>query len=132
MQQKLQCFLYHSQLAPSAQVNCVADIVKEARDFNATHAITGVLMFDGHRFTQYIEGPHDKIERLVGMLAKDHRHINFTPQHYAPLTDGRLFADWCIAYAHIDSDDPLKEITTLQGDLAMEELAKILPELDYG
>lgn len=132
MRQELQGFLYHSQLDSTAQIGCIADIVKEARDFNATHTITGVLMFDGHRFAQYIEGPPDKIELLIGMLAKDPRHTDFTPQHNVLRAGGRLFADWCMAYVHLDSDDPLKEITALSGDPAMVKLAEMLPTLDYG
>lgn len=129
---QLQCFLYHSELAPAAEADCVADIVKEARDFNTTHTITGVLMFDGHRFAQYIEGPPENIDLLIGMLAKDPRHTNFTPQHNVQRTGDRLFADWCVAYVTLDSEDPLEEITNLHGELAMKKLEQMLPELDYG
>ena len=79
MHQELQCFMYHSELAPTAELSCVADIVKTARDFNQLHAITGVLIFDGQRFAQYIEGEAQAIDFLIGQLARDPRHINFTP-----------------------------------------------------
>lgn len=49
--------VYSSQLAPSVPAECVADIVRTARQFNAAHGITGLLVFDGQRFCQYLEGP---------------------------------------------------------------------------
>jgi len=131
MKQELQCFLYHSELDCAAKVNCVADIVKEARSFNELHEITGVLMFDGHRFAQYIEGSPEKIELLVSKLAKDPRHTNFTEQYIALRSGKRLFPNWFMAYVHFEDTDPLAVITSLKGELALKKLEEMLPELDY-
>ncbi len=132
MNQKIQCFMYHSELAPTAEISCVADIVKTARDFNTLHAITGVLIFDGQRFAQYIEGETEAINFLISQLARDPRHTNFTPQHNAPRTGKRWFPGWSMAYMQLDSADPLGEMTSLCGALALEKLQELLPELDFG
>lgn len=132
MPQKLQCFLYHSELDPAALVACVPDIIKEARRFNAEHQITGVLMFDGHRFAQYIEGMPEKVDLLIDKLANDPRHTNFTQQYNALRTSDRLFPSWSMAYVLLEGIDPLGTITSLRGDLAMKKLEEMLPELDLG
>ncbi|MBD9402372.1 BLUF domain-containing protein [Comamonas sp. CMM02] len=132
MHQELQCFMYHSELAPTAELSCVADIVKTARDFNQLHAITGVLIFDGQRFAQYIEGEAQAIDFLIGQLARDPRHINFTPQHNGPRTDKRWFPSWSMAYVLLESTDPLGEMSCLCGASALEKLQELLPELDFG
>ncbi|MEG2468212.1 MAG: BLUF domain-containing protein [Comamonas sp.] len=132
MHQGLQGYLYHSELAPDYLVNCVSDIVKEARDFNEVHKITGLLMFDGHRFAQYIEGAPENIDLLVSKIIKDPRHTNFTQQYNGLRTNGHLFSTWSMAYIHLDSPDPLTLITSLRGDLAMRKLEEMLPALGYG
>ena len=131
MPQKLQCFLYHSELDPEALVICVPDILKEARRFNKAHQITGLLMFDGHRFAQYIEGPPDMVELLIDKLYNDPRHANFTQQYNALRTCDRLFPSWSMAYVLLEGDNPLRAITSLRGDLAMKKLEKMMPDLNF-
>lgn len=86
MPQKLQCFLYHSELDPAALVACVPDIIKEARRFNAEHQITGVLMFDGHRFAQYLEGMPEKVDLLIDKLANGTPTSPSSTTRCAPVT----------------------------------------------
>ena len=39
----------------------VDDLARAAARFNFEAGVTGVLLYDGHRFLQYIEGPEDSI-----------------------------------------------------------------------
>lgn len=68
------CFLYHSVMADTQEASCVADIVKAARQFNASQGLSGLLVFDGMRFAQYLEGPADALQALIERLQQDTRH----------------------------------------------------------
>ncbi len=93
----LECFLYHSRLADGADATCVGEIVQAARTFNWTAGITGVLVFDGSCFFQYIEGPPEQLKLLIESIAKDRRHVDFTPLYPQARLDRRRFANWSMA-----------------------------------
>lgn len=128
--QDLDCFLYHSQIAPHADISCVADIVKTARSFNKTQGITGLLVFDGQRFCQYIEGPQPALQNLIDSIARDARHVEFTPLYQNTCEQGRKFANWAMAYVLVDDAEPLASISASQGSSALEKLQELLPLMD--
>ncbi|MGN1056104.1 MAG: BLUF domain-containing protein [Comamonas sp.] len=130
MTTQLSCFLYCSQLAEDADISCIPDIIKTARAFNKQHLITGMLIFDGQRFCQYIEGPEATITELATRIAQDPRHTNFQPKHDAPLSGDRLFAHWSMAYVLVDDAEPLNDIETVKGPTALEKLQSLMPMLD--
>lgn len=46
--------------SPTAESRVLLDVlVEDAKRFNRSAGVTGVLMFDGERFLQYMEGPMD-------------------------------------------------------------------------
>ena len=127
----LHCFLYRSHIAPDADIACVADIVKTARSFNKTQGITGILMFDGQRFCQYIEGPQPALQQLIDNIAKDPRHVDFTPLHQANCEPERRFSNWAMAYVLVDDEDePLQTLDGVSGSTAIEKLQTLIPMLD--
>ena len=130
-QNSLECFLYHSQLAPGADATCIAGIVKAARTFNRSVGITGMLVFDGERFFQYIEGPAEQLKLLVESISKDERHVNFTPMFSQTSVSERRFANWSMAYVLCDDAEPLGEIARLEGSTALIKLQELLPLLDF-
>lgn len=129
--QELHCFLYRSQIAPDADIACVADIVKTARSFNKTQGITGILVFDGQRFCQYVEGPQPALQQLIDNIAKDPRHVDFTPLHQSSSESVRRFSNWAMAYVLVDDEDePLEALSVAQGATAIEKLQTLIPMLD--
>jgi hypothetical protein len=70
-------FSYHSEIASDASTSCVADITRVSRRFNEAHGITGILIFDGQRFVQYMEGPQQQVVALAKKISLDNRHTNF-------------------------------------------------------
>lgn len=117
---RLQCFLYHSLLAEGQGADCVAAIVKAARQFNAEHALTGLLVFDGWRFGQYLEGPAPALQGLIQRLSRDSRHTAFTPVLQAELEGARRYPIWSMAYAYVDEGDPLAALAKLEGASALQ------------
>ena len=130
METSLSCFLYHSLLAVNASPNCVADIIKVSRTFNAAKDITGLLMFDGLRFCQYMEGPRDRLQDLMQRIAVDPRHEQFTLALEAQRIHARLFERWSMAYVTVDDAEPLEVLRLLDGPSALEHLRTLLPTLD--
>jgi Sensors of blue-light using FAD len=91
--------LYTSVLARNAAPDCVAQIVRRARTFNASAQITGLLVFDGERFCQLIEGPEDAVVRLAARIEVDPRHEQFLIAKQGSHAGPRRFATWAMGYA---------------------------------
>lgn len=122
--------LYHSRLAPNAPLSCISDIIKTARSFNAVNGLTGILVFDGQHFLQYLEGPVLPLQDLMVRIAQDSRHVNFTLQHHGSCSGERLFRTWSMGYALIDDADPLADLSSLMGNEALARLHSLMPTLD--
>lgn len=74
MKHLLGCFLYRSELASNANRSCVADIARVSRLLNEGNDITGILIFDGLRFVQYMEGPEHQVDALIQTLMATQFH----------------------------------------------------------
>ena len=126
----LKSFLYVSQLATEFSADCVSDIVKTAREFNPVHDITGVLVFDGERFAQYIEGAPAAIDALADNLKRDKRHTDFSVLHVNPEEDVRQLQKWAMGYCDPDAEHlDIEALGQLSGARAcaffMEHVAKL-------
>ena len=129
----LHYILYHSKLAPTAPVSCVSDIIKTARGFNAIHGLSGVLMFDGQHFMQYLEGPKEDVWKLLVSIAQDPRHVEFKIQDQGECAGERLFTGWSMGYALVNDSDMLGDLGhlgSLMGQDAMNKLHALVPMLD--
>jgi hypothetical protein len=108
----------------------VREIVREARNKNEKREITGLLVFDGLRFCQYLEGPEDAVYSLSERIRKDNRHIELAIKEHGPLQGDRRFA-WAMGYALCDEPDGLNELQRFsRGDgSAFSLLERLLPSL---
>ncbi|RMX08605.1 BLUF domain-containing protein [Corticibacter populi] len=126
----LECFFYHSVLADGQDAGCVSDIIRTARRFNAEHDITGVLVFDGEHFCQYLEGPAGPLGQLIGRLMMDPRHQGFMPLIHQPLQSPRRYAGWSMAFALLDDSAVLAPLLERDADTALGYLEEIQCKLD--
>lgn len=126
----IECFLYQSKLAPNVDVTCIAQIVKAARALNEAAQITGILVFDGECFCQYIEGPGYQVQSLISSLSQDPRHTDFTPLLHLKREPCRQFSKWSMAYALVDDAEVLSNVATFPGRKAFEKLQALVPQLD--
>ena len=92
------------------------DIHQTARHFNALDGITGLLVFDGSRFMQIIEGAEEAIDTLVERLRQDDRHTAFEVRDER-LVEGRSFPDWSMELVRVNAGYAE----------AREEIASLLP-----
>ena len=68
------CYASTSTLDHVQLLQDVRDILKEARDFNALHNISGILYYADQHYFQCLEGDEAALELLMSKLLKDPRH----------------------------------------------------------
>ena len=121
--------LYVSTMAPAAPISIVADIAPKARVANKAKEITGLLIFDGMRFCQQLEGGRREVLALTERIRQDPRHTNVEILHHGPLAE-RRFRRFSLGYASIDEIDELARMEQLGGKIAVNAFLALLPGLD--
>lgn len=90
---------YISTARTSLILSDVEGILEVSRANNSRHQVTGLLIFDGKRFLQALEGPLDTVEATFARIALDSRHrglVKLSSRH----VDEREFGAWSMA-SHI-------------------------------
>lgn len=121
--------LYVSTMAPTASISIVADIAPKARIANQAREITGLLIFDGMRFCQQLEGRPKDVLALMDRICKDPRHTNIEILHQGPLAE-RRFRRFSLGYISIDEVDVLEHMEQVDGQVAIDAFMALLPGLD--
>ncbi|HEX5803864.1 MAG TPA: BLUF domain-containing protein [Azospira sp.] len=88
-------------------------LLHKAREHNACHGISGLLLYGDGNFMQLLEGPPDEVAALYGRIQRDPRHHMVTTVLEEPDLP-REFADWSMAYRRVDAPTWLR-ITELAG-----------------
>ncbi len=122
-------FLYWSQLADSQTPTAVGQILARARPFNAAHGITGLLVFDGQRFCQHLEGPAAAVEALMGRIASDERHSEVDIAYEGPLAE-RRYHRFDMGYAQAEDPLEMEQLALLRGDAALRRFLALRPSFD--
>jgi hypothetical protein len=94
----------------------LAAIHQTARHLNALDGITGLLLFDGSRFLQIVEGAEEAIDNLVERLRMDPRHSAFEVRDER-YVERRSFPDWSMELLRVSAGYRT----------ARDEVATILP-----
>lgn len=121
--------IYVSTLAPDAPTSFVADIVRKARLHNAWMGITGLLIFDGMRFCEQMEGSQKDVLAQLERIRQDMRHFNLRVVHQGLLA-GRRFRRFGMGYTTLDDDDALGRLEALTGQEAIAAFHALLSTLD--
>jgi hypothetical protein len=129
--ENLQSFLYVSDIADGFTGSTVLDIVTRSRTNNERDDISGLLVFDGRRFAQFVEGPPPPIEALLGRPGSDLRHMNMEVLWRASALGGRRFPSWRMGYLKFDLDlFGLEGLRGKRGEAVLEAFTFIIPTLD--
>lgn len=121
--------LYVSTLAPEAPLSVVANIAVKARQANAERDITGLLIFDGMRFCQQLEGDQKQVLTLLERIRQDTRHINMQVLHHGELA-ARRFRRFSLGYCLVEDEDVLERMETLDDQAALDAFVGLLSRLD--
>ncbi len=121
--------LYVSTLAPDQPLSVVAKIAHHARVANGRLAIGALLVFDGLRFCQLIEGDRKPVLSLIERIRADARHTGVEVLHHGPLS-ARRYREFQLVFTSGEEDNSLLPLEALDGQAALtafEQLCATLP-----
>ncbi|MDZ7866989.1 BLUF domain-containing protein [Acidovorax sp.] len=121
--------LYVSTLAPDQPPSVVAEIAGRARVKNASLGITGLLVFDGMRFCQQLEGTQKEVLKLTERIRNDPRHTGVEVLHHGLLAE-RRFRQFSLAFTSVDDPDALARMEQLDGEAALAAFEVLRGDLE--
>ncbi|RZJ22167.1 MAG: BLUF domain-containing protein [Haliea sp.] len=121
--------IYVSTLLPDAPLSVISVIASGARVKNRALGLTGLLIFDGMRFCQQLEGSQKEVLSLLERIREDARHVDLEILHHGPLA-ARRFNSFSLAYAPIEDVDALAALEKLDGEAAVEAFLGLIATLD--
>ncbi len=80
----------------------IGRLLVQARLHNSSHSITGLLIYHGGVFIQWIEGLESDVQALWSRIQKDVRHQSIVQIEYGPISQ-RFFPDWSMGHLEADS-----------------------------
>ena len=122
--------LYVSSLAPGQPLGVVAQIASAARVANERLDVTGLLVFDGHRFCHHLEGPPQAVLKLIGRIRADARHVGVEVLHHGALAS-RHYRNFSLAFSTLEDADALAWLEQLDGAAALAAFAAVRSALEY-
>lgn len=96
------------------------DLLRKSRENNTRDGITGVLLYKGGNFIQYLEGPGSAVLSLHQRIAHDPRHKGMMTLLSGDLAE-RHFANWSMGFSNLDR---------LNGQLSAEDEAAMRDVLE--
>jgi hypothetical protein len=100
----LRAIVYASDASAGFDQAKVENLIVDAERFNRLAGVTGVLLFDGQRFLQYIEGPVDGLEAVFARISSSRSHTGV--MELARGTIGkRLFPYWAMHAVPVETMD---------------------------
>ena len=99
---QLKTLAYTSRARLDLLTSDLNDIHETARHLNALDGVTGLLLFDGVRFLQIIEGSETAIDSLVQRLRRDPRHSAFEVRDER-LVSARSFPAWSMELLRVST-----------------------------
>lgn len=100
------CLVYQSLASPNLDHDDIHALLKNARSYNALHAITGCLLFTEGVFLQYLEGNQLHVLSLFDRITEDKRHSDVKLLNHGQV-EKREFRDWDMAYETMYGDNAL-------------------------
>lgn len=93
----MQIIIYISRAKQNFTSGDLADLRDLADARNRSEDITGLLLSDGARFIQALEGDAAAVQAVMDRIAKDSRHDNIS--YFRPITTNcRQFRKWTTEY----------------------------------
>lgn len=89
----IRAIAYSSQAVPGLSIDEIDVLVNSADDFNQQAGVTGVLLFDGSRFMQYLEGPEEGIDAVYTRILASRNHSEIVELGRG-IVGGRRFPYW--------------------------------------
>ena len=126
--------VYCSRATAGVDDAAVERIIAASRRHNPARGITGLLVFGGGIFFQWLEGPRDNVMELMATLKTDPRHESVVSLSTTEEVRERLFPDWDMELVTAtDIRDVLLDALNDASDAKhAEALGMLLEQLDSG
>ena len=92
---------YQSRISDHPGTDDLDELLSDARERNRRFAVTGMLVHEGDRFFQWLEGPSEALDTLWTSIRRDPRHEDVELLGEG-VTPARLFNDWDLRYLERD------------------------------
>lgn len=100
----LRAVAYASEATSGLSMDHVDDLAVAAARFNFEAGVTGVLLYDGLRFLQYIEGPEDSINVVYSRILSARSHCEVIELGRGRVS-GRFFPYWSMRLLWVDDSE---------------------------
>ena len=120
----LKYLVYTSQATIEPTDEYLQNILMSSRRNNADTDITGILLFRGSRFIQFLEGSPERIDALMTVLHDDPRHHNIRVLSEES-AEHRRFTDWRMGYRKLGAGRPYG------GEGIRDSFSDLTQESDY-
>lgn len=98
----LEAVVYTSRVSKRIDPQALQALVSDAEAFNRAADVSGVLLFDGGRFLQYLEGPGEGVVQAYGRVRQAGLHTGIA-EIAKGVTGKRLFRHWPLKKFEVDS-----------------------------
>lgn len=95
---------YISTARPQVTWEVVEQILAVSRGNNPRAGVTGLLLFNGKRFLQLLEGPEAAVKATYARISLDPRHFAVVKLSERAI-DEREFGAWSMSFERFASDD---------------------------
>lgn len=96
---------YVSTAAHRMSESDLAELLQEARNFNADHGLTGMLLYLDGVFVQVLEGSQEAVRSLYKKIERDPRH--YGPEvYYEGEASAREFPEWTMGFRSLSGLTP--------------------------
>jgi hypothetical protein len=92
---------YISTVRPNTDPSEVDQILRVSRRNNAQSRVTGLLLFNGKRFLQVLEGVPAEVEAVYARVLKDPRHFAVVKLSERKIEE-REFGSWDMDFERVD------------------------------
>ena len=122
--------VYTSQLAPGEDYTAYGRICRVARQRNGPLAVSGVLLFDGQRFCQWLHGEPGATAELMLTIAGDKRHDDVQIRLQAMLPRDAFAAGWWAGFVDGDRLEQFVQRPATGADEVLTALGRLLAAAD--
>jgi hypothetical protein len=92
--------LYASHAVGDSQSAALNEILRQSREHNPRHGITGILCHNDKVYMQVLEGGREAINALYARILRDPRHADVVLLHYEEINE-RRYAGWTMGQANL-------------------------------
>lgn len=119
--------VYCSRITPGVTEADVQAIIATSRRWNPARGVTGLLVYGGDIFFQWLEGPKENIVELMLKIRKDKRHNTLVELAVNEEVRERMFPTWDMELVQPDDirevlQDALRDAKAAVNTKALREL----------